>query len=612
MPLLRNAVDTWTNQAANTKNYGDGARLWVGSVTSNIRYSWLFFSRPWPPGSLIISAKLRLYSGSTVGTSTTFTVQRAASKWGVNRVTYTNQPTVVAGSATKVMATLAPGTEVEIDVTTLVQGVADGGAWYGFRVASSQTAASHWVHSTQGLIGDYRPVLEVTWSLPPEAPENLSPAGGRAVSIAKPVIRSEFRDPDGQDTMNAMRVWFSATKSTVTADADTGAVTTDIPEVDLSTVAAINAWAGIGLTTTSYRVCVQDSNNQWSDWSTWADVIRVAKGTLTMTAPSSGSPVFTDGSPTITWSLAGATQRAYQVVISRADRPNDWIWDSGKLTGTATSASVPFGTIVDSSLTYRVRLRVWDTVDRESTPTDPAMYEITRDVTFSYSAGTAPVVSFSGTADPDKPEMDFTWTRSAPPDHYQLQRSEDGGTTWNYIAEWTGAELSTGGTNYAASDRTAAPYINYQWRMLAVVAGVQSASNPTYSGSIRRLAPTLMRKDGSDHIIIANPARSKQFLDIQGIHEVMGAAPPVVVSQKLGGNGGTVSGRLAPEIQPSLTAQQLKARFKGIRRDAGMTMILSIADEQIYIVPYNMQIDTVTDTTGITYQVSFDYVEVDK
>jgi hypothetical protein len=39
-------------------------------------------------------------------------------------------------------------------------------------------------------------------------------------------------------------------------------------------------------------------------------------------------------------------------------------------------------------------------------------------------------------------------------------------------------------------------------------------------------------------------------------------------------------------------------------------MIVSIADEQFEAVPYNMQIDTLTHASGISYLASFDWVRV--
>lgn len=606
MTLIKNAVDTWVRQDAQTRSYSTGSRLQVQTASGNNRYAFLFFTRPWPTGSTIISAKLRLWQSTSLATSATLTAQRVASKWSVNRLNYGNMPTVIAGTATQTKATSPSGTMWELDVLPLLQAVADGGVWYGFRIATN-SATLQKLYSTQSSPGATRPQLEVTWSMPPDQPDGLSPSNGRSVSIAKPVLRSQFRDPDGENTMISTQVQIDALGDFTTGiDFDSGEVAATYPQLDLNATAYAGIAAGA---ITTWRTRHKDSAGVWSPWSLPATFARTNDGVLTITNPSSGDPTIKDGSPTISWTFTGTTQRAYQVIISPSSDPNNWVWDSGKITSTLTTIAIPFGNIKDASLTYRVTVRIWDTVDREETPGDPVYVEATRDVTIAYDAAVAPVTGLNASSDPLFPIMNLTWSRSAVPTNWQIQRSDDAGATWDYVAEYTGAELSTGGTNYAAKDTTAAPYTSYQWRVLAVNA-TQSASNPTVSGEVRRLAPFLMRTDGTDVVLFMNPKRSKQNMDVQEVFTTLGDAPAFVVTQKLGGKAGHVEGELVDNVVSGLTAKGMSASLDRIRLDSGVPMILSVLNEQKVVVPYNINCDGVSVPSGIYYVASFDYVEV--
>jgi hypothetical protein len=608
MVVLRNAVDTWVGQDAPNKNYSATVRLRARTTGGGNRYMFLFFTRPWPQGSTVLTGKLRLYNGIATAASVTLTAQRVSAKFSINKATYNNMPGVTGATATVVKATAAIGTEWEMDVQPLLQTIADGAAWYGIRVSSNSTV-DNWWHSTQSGSGSKRPVLEVTWSMPPTKPDGLSPANGRATSLAKPIVRSQFKDPDGANTMASMQVQIDALNDFTTAiDFDTGEVATSHSQIDLSTT----AYAGLAVdATTWWRTRHKDNAGLWSAWSDSVSFIRKAKGVLTITVPSSGAPTFWEGSPAITWTFTGTTQRAYQVIIAKLNDSNNWVWDTGKITSTATTVTVPFGKIKDTSLTYRVIVRIWDTIDREELPGDTAYVEALRDVTFAYDNAVLPVTSLAMSSDPIYPKANLTWVRaSGAPTHWQIQRSNDAGTTWTYLAEYLGADLSTGGTNYAVTDNTASPYVTYMWRVLAVVAGIQSGTNPTVSGSTAKLAPVLMREDGTDPVLFLNPQRTSTNLDVQELHEVLGNAPPVVVTQKLGGKSGHVEGALFSNIVTGVTAAEFKRRFLSIRADTGVPMILHTVDEARRVVPYNMNYDVYSSNEGIYYLVSFDYVEV--
>lgn len=605
---LKNAVDTWVNQNANTKNYGNGTRLQMKSGASVNKNALIFFSRPWPAGSTIVSAKLGLFSGTTFAGSTTITVQRTAAKWSVNRVSYggpNGQPGVTGATASTTQTGAVAGSLWEIDVTALLQAVADGGGWYGFKVTTNNTS-DNWFHSAQAVKGSLRPYLLVTWSDQPDQPDSLSPAGNRAVSLNKPTLRSSFVDLTGDVTMASIQVQIDALNDFTTGiDFDSGEVATSIPQLDLSGT----AYAGLADgASTWWRDRVKDGAGLWSAWSDPVQFSRFSKGTLTITTPASATPVVYEPSPDIAWTFTGRTQKAYQVIISTPGDANNWIWDSGKVTSTATTCTVPFGTI-DATSTYRVTVRIWDTIDRETTPNDPVYVEATRDFTIAYDGAVTAPAAFGMSSDTVLPVAHLTFTRAATPDTWVLMRSDDGGTTFKFVGEYVGSSLSTGGTNYALDDTTAGMYKQYVWKILAVVGGHMSASSPTVSGTVRRLAPFLMRTDQTDAVCFMNPKRSRAFNDVQELYETLGGADPVLVTQKLGRLTGHVEGTFNDNILTGVTADQMLNRFLRMRKDSGVKMVVAIANDTYTAVAFNFQYETLTDSGGITYWASFDWVE---
>jgi hypothetical protein len=297
-------------------------------------------------------------------------------------------------------------------------------------------------------------------------------------------------------------------------------------------------------------------------------------------------------------------------MIGLSTDPNNWLYDSGKITSTSLSHAIPFGVITDASASYIIRVRVWDTINREAIPNDTVYVEsTTAALAISYGA-TAAVTGLSATADPLLPKITLNFSRTTAPDQFQLQRSTDGGTTWTYVAEALPSEITAGGTAYAWVDYGAAPYVQYQWRVLAVTGGIQSTGAPTVSGFIARLCPVLMRTDGTDACFFMNPERDRQRMGVQGLHERM-AGPPILVTQRLGGQGGHVRGRFVDEAPggSTYTAANQRKSFLQLEKDSGQQMKLAIANETLTVLAFNFNIDVITDTQGVTYLAEFDWIE---
>lgn len=604
--LVKNAVDTWVDESRPDKIIGNTARLVLNGVAPNRKRPLIYFMRPWPIGSTLLTARLKLYQGVAFTGAHQLTVQ-GLPKWDLNTVKWNNKPTATGPTAALSQTGTAAGAEWDINVLPVLSPVANG-AWYGMQV-TVDTTGDKWFHSAQSAERTLRPVLEVTWSEGPDEPDNPRPGGGRAVSLQYPVFGFDYNDVLGDTDLDSIQIEIGTTQALVDSGAaewKTGVVAVDAPQLDTNGFAwPAPAWPGIANDATLWwRALATDEDGQSSVWMDATSFMRKTKGTLTITSTDFYNP-----SPNITWTFTGRTQQAYQVIIAKSSDPNNWLWNTGKITSIATSVTIPFG-IIQPGINYKVTVRVWDDILREATPGDPTYAEATRTSAVAYDNTVAVVTAFQALSDAVNPIMHLTWTDTAGAgNEYAVQRSSDSGTTWEYIAEGLASAWNTGGNNYAYDDTTAPQYQTLTWRVLRIVAGRQSDNAPSQGGQIRKIAPFLMRKNGTDVVCFLNPKRDRTRLDVQAVHEVVGG-PPVLVTQRLGKYAGKVEGRLTADPLPGVTAKQMYERFQRLRADSGQEFILLVGDESKTVITYDMQDDLVIDSSGITYAAEFQWFEV--
>lgn len=531
---LKNATDAAVVQSRPSENYGDTTRLRLQAGAAASR-SYVYFSRPFPLGAVITSATLRLYGvGSWPSATRNMTVERAATSWKATRVTWNNAPDVFTSSAVTVQKTgvLPDKTLWSFDVTAHMQLVADGATWYGWRVTTDETTLRY-LHSAQSPV--IKPTLSVTWTLPPSKPSTLSPSGNRSVSAAKPIVRCDFTDPVANTTLGAINVQISATNNFAAPDFDSGTVSASVPQLDLSAT----AYAGLADGASTYwRVRVQDASGLWSPWSDPAQMARATKGTLTITNPAvSPNNYVQEATPPLTWTLTSRTQSAYQVII--ASSTGAILHTSGKITGTATAYTLP-ARVLHDGLTYRLYVRIWDTVTRESTPNDPAYTEAFRDFTYNLSATVTVVSALTATDLAPVPGVQLDWTRATAPDSFTIVR--DGKVI---AAGLLAADLLVSGTAYRYVDRTVSPRVSHTWQVRPVVNGVTAASNPSVSKTITPVGIWLSDPERSIDLQLAGTDDGSWDMgEDAAVYTPVGASAPVRITQGLRGYEGSVSGVL--------------------------------------------------------------------
>lgn len=340
-------------------------------------------------GAQVLEAKLLLYKAEPWSAGThVLTLQPIDAAWDASIATWANQPALRAGTlAASVPGAGADEDLVEIDVTTLVAASvsaddASGTRWHGVHISKNTTGEDKFYSAFAAP--DVRPKLRIKWNTPPDAPSDLLPNGGRRVSEVRPELVWRFHDPDANDTLTSGQVQIDDADDFETPTYDSGKVTMTAPRFDLNappTGAA--AVSDLPVNTIRYwRAKQWDSHNLESDWSAAASFQVVLKGTFSLLSPSSSS--VTSPTPAISWSLTGATQAQYQVLIERLVA-GVWTthWDQGWTIGVVTSVTVPDAYRLVEGESYRVTVRVKDTIEREDMAGDRSHMEATRDFTLT-------------------------------------------------------------------------------------------------------------------------------------------------------------------------------------------------------------------------------------
>jgi hypothetical protein len=592
-PTLHSATDTYVTSFRATTNYGAARALGIGTTAT---YALLYFSQPMALGSVVTSAKLRLFYDSAWATATTVTAQRVGVKFSTSNVTWNTRPAVVAGTVSPpVTAPAGPaGTMIEIDVRAIMQTVADGAPWYGLQIATP--GATRWLTSSEGL-SDYRPQLYVAWSEEPHAPTSLSPDGNDAVSVAEPVVRFQVTDVLGDTTIAAVNVQ-TASNSTFTSGLfDSGWILTGDPQLDLATLTAPDFPALAEGQSVYWRVRVKDGAGLISAWSDDAQLRRVSKKALTIDNPAPGSPAFVnDPTPPILWSFAG-TQVQWQVTIVDLAKPSQVLADSGRQTNTQTAWPVWADAITSTTATYRVRVRVWDDVDRD--PTD-AVIEAERDFVYTHDPATPGITGLAVTQPDPWPSVMLTWNRATAPDSWVIER--DG-----HVIEpsMSVADSSSGGTAYAFEDEGARSWVEHTWNVGAKVNGkVSGSASVTYTPTLRGI--WIMDKGRGIRVWLAG-ADDGSWTEPEDATSLapLGSDRVVRLVQGVRNREGTLSGLLV-----GASMAQYQSDLILMRNEPSRPVVLAVADYSLRVLLGNVQFAPTATHVPPSRLVSFDFWEV--
>lgn len=570
----RTAFDSYVSSAAPSKNYSESTFL---RTKSGSMLSYISFAKPFKDRSSIVKAHLVFHSaGAYAAASRTLVVKRQGNRTALYKnLTWANKPAAHSDSVSVTKTTaLDGGAEWVVDVTAHCQLWSDGADFDGWELSTTSAAELRFysTDTTESWAAKLEPELRVWVADEPDAPQDLSPSGNRIVSEAKPVLRWSQLDINGNTNIVAAQVQVDNVVTFAVPDWDSGEQSIDQPSLNLQTVGSpAPPFPGLPTDGTSryWRVRVKDGAGLWSDYSKPVSFRYVPKGSLTVSAPAAASPTISDPTPPISWALAGATQRAYRVEVDRKHATlNLWgeAWDSGKITSTTTTVTLPKGAITYDDRMYRVRVTVWDALDRQSTPTAPASYIIEREFLFDKDAAVSPTQSISATQQGPYPMVDVRFTFAVLPDRAIISR--DG----VIVADIEAADLEglrQGDGSYVWVDRAPRPGVRNAWTVRPVSGGKMGWGNPTAYLTPRVRGRWLITD--KFEIFLAGSDQDLNMVELAGELQPLGDGPPIRIVTGLQGWSGTVSGTLIrtdlSNALDAVSASTWRDRLVRIKRD---------------------------------------------
>lgn len=515
--LLKNFVDTFANQARQGENFGKSGVIRLDTTASNVKRGFLFAGGGPAPGVYVLDATLTLHAHKPWSGTQDVTLRRIITPWKERTLTWHKQPDSTGdGASTTSVGPLDHGAAVEFDVTDIVRDafLGTGTPFYGFEMRGGDDGSFAW-SSSEADAPEVRPRLEVHFTTLPAAAYDLVPGDGQVVSVAKPVLRWSYFDPDAEE-QQAFQVQIDDTGDFDSPDFDSGEITS----LDSQLVLADTAFGGIadagGVT---WRVRVQDASGQWGPYSDPVAITRVSKGVLTINAPTAE---IEETTPTIATTLADHDLRALEYLLeedvfgsgSETEDVDGWgdeawgtdawgsvilaefgnvlgsneVWHEPRFKATADADTayefdVPKKIIKRRTATYRLTVRAWDTTEhRVATPGDPNYSEAS--VVFTWVNPAAPpaaVTAFTAVAEAGGgPGIALHWTRASVPDFYHLMID---GVIVAAGHSVEGLEWQVAGTSYGVTYYGTEPGVPHTFEVIAVVesGGVKktSADNPT-------------------------------------------------------------------------------------------------------------------------------------
>lgn len=578
-------------------NYSSSDRVAVRATNQCLSY--FYFARPGPLKCKYNSVKLQIRCVGAYA-SATYTLKRLTSKYSNSSVVWNGHPTSTSTNQVVVTQAFTTGGQIlEFDITAMMQDVSDGAPWYGVELTVATTSITRYFYN-QRAPAKLIPVVQANWSDAPVQPISLNPSDGRVTSLAKPVVSCDHVDVSGDTTLAAIQVQINSTNVWTSPSFDSGTVATTVPALDLNTT----AYAGIGAgATVWWRVRLQDGSGLWSSWSEGTSMKRVAKGTLTVSSPSSGSPVVNDSTPTILWSTSGMTQASYQVLLFTSDG-SKLLWDSGRRAGTNTSTSILAGIVSTINASYKLAVRVWDTEARATTSGDVAYVEVTRVFQFVQSNTVTPVGGLTVVADSSgRPWVVVTFTRAAAPDSFSFE--EDGVVVKQDIVP---GEVFVSGTTYSFVYRLSSPRTSHVYKVNAVENGVQSSVNPSVTLTLKPDTAWICSQDGTYYIPLTNYTNGLKLKEDSSAFQVLGSSESVAIYSGIGGFEGPFSGVMTKAVGTQTAAQYL-AQLLALRSEMGTPMILTFADQSVPCVLKDIDYTPVVYKEEIVYAVSFTVIQ---
>lgn len=564
--LLNAGRAAWVSEADPRNTYFDRPALQLDGTGSNEKRGFLWFPNAVSrKGDTVLSATLTLYVSGTWSSNVTITAKRVTASWKHREVKWggsgSNPSVTAANAASTLVAAGTPGQAIELDVTDILNDVANGGAWYGFRLEIDANGPLK-VHSPYASNATRRPTLLVDITSKPDAPDALEPDGeAYAVADSSPVLSWSFDSND----VNAYQAESQVQVSEVEGDYSAPVYDSDWQSNDLTNWDSDLDAAGPMSLDTGYtyywRVRVRDQNGQTSPWSDEATFQYAVLGDIQIVDPAGEDETVTDSSPTITWYTDDAEQKQIRIRVweSSAGELGNLLytrqWQSA-VQDSLTEGDEGYSGIDTYTIPTTVPNRRGDgdaiiakpgqyyTVevamrDEYARPDADYVYD-RREFQFQANAPIDPptdlVLYPEGT-----PYVELTWERATEPDFWAIY--VDGES----VAEIEGSEASLGGTSYSYKYWGALPGVSHLYTVRAKTSTDGFSVGPFEQAAtiapvgIWLCYPAL----GIAVPILGNDEISQALSETSASFGLLNRRDPVRVVSRVGGYEGSVSGVIA-------------------------------------------------------------------
>lgn len=314
----------------------------------------------------------------------------------------------------------------------------------------------------------------------------------------------------------------------------------------------------------------------------------------------------TDATPTISWSFTGQTQKHYQVIIVEPGDGNKTRWDTGKVTSTATSFTVPKEAKLRDDTIYEVVLRVWDSLYRAKLPGSSIYVQVRREFLLDSAPDVTPVFNLVATDQYPVPRIKLTWDAYPPPDRFEIYRN-------NALIETDLIDdFWVSGDSYEYTDMLPPPYTDVTYKVVPVVTALGRAkNNPTVTENTRSVTTCLSKSDGGNPCFFLNADVDMDLVELDEVVALAGDVPPVLISHGSRGFEGSVTGILSGDAVSYINSQQMLERFKSLKKKKGEILYLTILDQAFECFIYNATFKPLKSTEGVYYEASFSFAQTD-
>jgi hypothetical protein len=591
--IQRSGVSSTVKAAKPTTEYGSPASLAIGSSLAN---AFVQFGLPqdFGKGATVVSAKLQLYqTGAWSAVSRTLNAQRAAAKWAVSTINWSNKPTV-SGTAVPVTSSAAgaAGTLWEFDVSADVQAMANGTIKnYGWRISSTEASTRYVGGFSHASL---KPTLDLVYTYLPATPTDLHPGAGLSISTAKPVLRWS---PD--DNLASFQIQIDPAANGTTPAFSSGVVVSSATEYDLNA----SSYAGLSnLASTQWRVKITDTSGHDSAWSDWVTFMRTNKPTLTITQPIA---TVAEPTPPIAWTMTGLN--AWQVLVRHVET-NTIVYDSGKRTGSTGAHTPNVNTFTVDGDHYTTIVQAYSNVPRDGIANDPIYVQASVTSVVAWDTTVNGADSLTVATVDEGPWPRLTFTRAAAPDGWAIFRDSVLIDSVDDASDW----LSGG--SYRYTDYTADAAMTHQYRAAPVVNGQVSDEGPSVSYTIYARGIWLVDPSkglASSAVLWGDEAGDWDYGQDFNTYLPIGASAPVVVTTGMRGLEGSLSGIVTEVGSAVYTVDAVEARLFTLKASPAATVRLSVGGLNIPVILSELTLAPSPDTrVGDRFiNVSFSYVQ---